>query len=107
MMRSGNLRHRVQLETPSGSSDGAGGIALAWTLVDTLWAEIRSASGSEQLNFGRANATLMNNVRIRYRSDITPDMRFSLGSRIFEIRRVADPDGRKQWIECICEERLQ
>lgn len=103
----GRLRHRVTLEAPVETDDGAGGVILNWSAILSLWAEVRVVSGSEQLVFGRSHAARMTKVIVRYRHDITNDMRFRFGTRIMEIRQVADPEGLKQWLECICEERPQ
>ncbi|MBZ0215981.1 MAG: phage head closure protein [Fimbriimonadaceae bacterium] len=103
----GSLRHRVMLEAPVETADGAGGVDLDWSPVAGLWAEIRPLSGGEQLAFGRAHASLTTRVTIRYRGAVASDMRFRLGVRILEIRQIADPDGLKRWLECICEERPQ
>ena len=49
-----------------------------------------------------ANVDVM--VEIRYRSDITPDMRIVWGSRTLNITRAFDPDGRKTRTVMYCKE---
>ncbi len=101
------MRARLILEQPTGASDNSGGIDLVWTLVAALWGNIRPVGGGEQLKFDREHATCDHLIRIRFRSDINTNMRFRFATRIFEIRRIADPDGRRQWLEALCEERPQ
>ncbi len=107
MTKIASLRARLTLEQPGGASDNSGGVTLTWSIVATLWGNIRPAGGSEQLRFDREHANVDHLIRVRFRSDISTNMRFRAGVRIFEIRRIADPDGRRQWLDCLCEERPQ
>jgi SPP1 family predicted phage head-tail adaptor len=107
MMKVASLRARLTLEQPGGVSDNSGGVTLTWTIVASLWGNIRPTGGNEQLRFDREHANVDHLIRIRFRYDIKSNMRFRADTRTFEIRRVADPDGRRQWLDCLCEERPQ
>ncbi len=107
MTKVASLRARLTLERPGGASDNSGGVTLTWTVVASLWGNIRPTGGTEQLRFDREHAKVDHLIRIRFRNDIKPDMRFRAGARTFEIHRAADPDGRRQWLDCLCEERPQ
>jgi SPP1 family predicted phage head-tail adaptor len=103
----GALNSRVILEAPQATPDGAGGQAIAWVAVATLWAELRPAGGGETFAFERAEPTVGWRVRIRFRDDVAPNMRFAIGPRVLEIRAAFDPDGRRAFLECLAEERGQ
>ncbi len=107
MTRVASLRARLTLEQPGGVSDNSGGVTLTWATVASLWGNIRPAGGNEQLRFDREHANVDHLIRIRFRYDIKADMRFRVGARVFEVRRVDDPDGRRKWLDCLCEERPQ
>lgn len=100
----GALRHRVSLERPVDTPDGAGGASRAWTPVADLWAAIAPVSASERLEAEALEATATHRVRIRHRADVTSAMRFVLGARIFRIETVSDPDQRRRWRDCLCRE---
>ena len=103
----GSLNTRVILEAPQATPDGAGGETITWTQVATLWAELRPAGGGERFAFERAEPTVGWRVRIRFRDDVEPNMRFAIGQRVLEIRAAFDPDGARTWLECLAEERGQ
>ncbi len=82
------LKHRVVIEQRSRSDDGAGGSSVSWSSVATVWAELRSKSGSERDFGGKLEARATHELTMRYRSGVTTDMRVSYGGRVFNIRRV-------------------
>lgn len=103
----GALNTRVVLEAPQATPDGAGGEAIAWITVALLWAELTPMGGGENFVFERADPSIRWRVRIRFRDDVRPDMRFAIGQRVLEIRAAFDPDGRRAFLECLAEERGQ
>lgn len=105
MQRIGKLRHRLTLESAVRASDSGGGAALAWTAVAQIWGAMDSASGSESLSADRVSGTQRTTLTIRHRGDVGPAMRFRLGDRVFAILAVLDPDGRRRYLRCLCEER--
>lgn len=83
---------RVRIERPvaDDSLDGAG--SGFWQLVKPVWAnlmDVLPSTGSERVADGMTTATRRTRIRIRYRADITSDMRFVQGVRIMQI--VAGP----------------
>ncbi len=103
----GALRHRVVLEAPAGSSDGAGGTSQSWSAVATLWAAIEPLSGSESFEADRVSGRITHRLVLRYRLGVVPGMRLRLDTRIFEIRAVLDIGEGRRLLECSAEERDQ
>ncbi len=103
-MRSGVLRKRVTLQAESRTDDGAGGYALSWTDVATVWAEIAPLGGREAFAAHRLEARVTHRVRLRYREGITADMRLVMGSRVFNIRAVLNEGERNRWLDLLAEE---
>lgn len=95
------------LEAPSRAPDGGGGVAVTWTAVATLWAELRSLSGAEQVVADGLQGRVTHEISIRKRMDISPAMRLRYGQRIFTIWAVLDRDGHEPFIRIQAEERLQ
>ena len=99
----GELNRRLTLEAPVGVSDGVGGTTVTWQPVTTVWAQVRSRFGNKR-QWGEAlNSEITHRIRIRRTSELGPNMRFTEGGRIFEIRSLIE-DGR-QWTDCLCREK--
>ena len=100
----GELRHRLTLQQPVRTADGGGGADVAWTDVADLWASVEPLSGRETLAAERAQAIVSHRIRLRYRTGVASEMRFKLGTRLFNIRSVIDEGERRRWLVCLCEE---
>ena len=102
----GRLRHRLVLEMPLTTPDGAGGVTLTWSSVATVWANVLAQTGREATQFDRFSGTSTHRVVLRFRSDVSPEMRFRTGQRLLHIVSVRDVEGRRRWLECACEEEF-
>ena len=99
------MRARLTLQEPLAVDDGAGGQARAWRELAALWAAIRPRSGGEGAWCDAPAGHLSSEVVIRWRPDVRPGMRFAAEGRVFDIRAVFDPDGRRRRLVCHCLER--
>ncbi len=105
MNRLARLDRRLVLQVAGVTPDGAGGGDVAWSDVATLWAEVVERQGRERAWAEALTAEGTYRIRIRYRSDVTPQMRFAGEGEIFDIRAVTDPTGRRCWLVCSCDRR--
>jgi SPP1 family predicted phage head-tail adaptor len=105
-MRIGELRKQVALQAETPTSDNAGGYALAWTTLATLWADIAPLNGNEVFAAQHLEGHVTHRVTLRYRSDvmITSEMRILYNNRAFNIRSVLNTDERNRWLELLVEE---
>ena len=102
----GALRHRVTIERPVRTSDDGGTGTLTWTSLGSVFARIEPVGGREiEIGDGVAGR-VSHKVLLRWRDDLAPQMRIVAGSQILEIRAVLDLEGRRRWLQCLCEERL-
>lgn len=101
----GRLRHRVELQSQLRADDGAGGAAMAWQTLATVWAAVVPHRGDETLDADAPAGRITHDVWIRYRADMQPSMRFALGVRRFDVRAVVDVGERRRYLKCLCEER--
>jgi SPP1 family predicted phage head-tail adaptor len=104
--RVGVLRRRLTLEAPVRTPGEGGAATITWSALAQVWAAITPVSGRELVRGDGMTARMTHEVLIRYRSGVRPEMRFTSGSRVFEIRVVMDEDERRRWLACLCEERL-
>ena len=100
-----DLRHRVTIETPVRTNDGAGGAIVVWTSVAEVWAAIWPTSGSEGFTLDRTEGSVSHEIWLRFRSDVKPEMRLTFGTRVFDIRASIDPQDRGHWLKCLVRER--
>lgn len=104
MSNPGLLRHRLVLEEPVESADGAGGVTRSFSPVATLWAEVTPVSAARAFEAERSGARITHRIGIRFADDITTKCRFRFGERIFRIVSLRDRDGRKRFLTIEAEE---
>ncbi|WP_230781644.1 head-tail adaptor protein [Sphingomonas sp. Leaf37] len=106
VLPAGSLNKRIRIEAPliDNAPDSAG--SRDWRLVAKVWANIQDVlpSRSEKLAEGINLSTRPARVRMRHRTNITPDMRFVYRDRVMQI--VAGPAelGAKVGIEFMVED---
>lgn len=102
----GTLDRRIKIERPIADKafDGAG--SGNWEEVAVVWASVKDAfpSRGEKLAAGINMAARPARVRMRFRDDVTPDMRFVMGSRIMQIVSGPAELGRREALEFMVEE---
>jgi SPP1 family predicted phage head-tail adaptor len=99
----GQLNRRLTLEAPFVVSDGVGGTTVTWQPVAKLWAEVRSRLGDKRQWAEAITSEATHLIRIRRTKQLASNMRFTEGTRVFEIRSVIE-DGR-HWTDCLCREK--
>lgn len=104
-MRAGTLRHRVTIQRQE-IVFGKFGAPLhdkVWENVATVWASLEAMSGREFFASQQAQSEVTQRIRIRYRADVTADMRVIHNGRVFNI--VAPlPDNRGRELVLMCRE---
>ena len=98
----GELRRRAVLERLERTPDGGGGVTESWVEEAELWAAIRPLGGDERVVGDRIAGRLSHEITIRYRTGVTPAMRFRSGNRSFMIESVFDDGERHAWLKCLC-----
>ena len=102
----GALRQPLTLEAPVRTEGEGGAATVAWSPVAQLWAAIAPLTGREIVSADALAGRVTHEVRLRFRGDVRPEMRFTTGSRRFDIRAVLDDGERHRWLVCLCEERM-
>lgn len=102
----GSLRHRITIERPRRISTDGGGATIEWIGIGDVFARIDAISGREAVVADGIAARVTHKVLIRHRDDILPEMRFICSNRRLDIRSILDLDGRRRWLQCLCEDQL-
>lgn len=100
-MKIGDLRHRITFQKPLKTSDGYKGHTVKWQDVVTVWASIEPLTGREYFYAHQIKNEVSHRVRIRYRTDITNEMRIKHGEKIFEIESIIDLKEGRQFLEIL------
>lgn len=105
-MRSGLLRNQITIESVTETQDSAGSPIESWTTYAVVMSAYEPQSGSESFDEDQEQATVKHRFRIRYLSGITPKMRISFDSRIFDIESVINVGGRNKQIHLMAKEHV-
>lgn len=106
-MRAGELRHRITIDYPTASQDAFGEeTPVTWVTLETVWAAAEPLTGQERYLDPAAQrvAEATFRFRIRYRDDVTHQMRVSWRSRTFNILEVRNIMGRDWEMYLLCKE---
>lgn len=106
MLNAGRLRHRVEVqrkETEVDSDDGI--VAEYWVNAfgRLLSADIKPLSGRELLAAHAVSSRVSTRIVMRYRRDVTAEMRVLHRDTIYAIDAVVpDPDSGRRWMTLQC-----
>ena len=100
------LDRRITFERPVPNGTFAGAGAGNWSLVDTVDAQVQDVlpSRAETPADGLSIAKRSARIRMRYRDDITADMRIVYGARIMQITAGPVELGREDGLELMTED---
>jgi len=73
--------------------------------LDTVWCDYRPVSAYDQWRHDQMGIKVTHSVAMRYRSDITGDMRLVIDGKNLYVRGIKDPDNRQYDLELRVEER--
>ena len=99
------MRQRLGIERPVRSADGGGGAVETWETVAEVWGAVIPVTGGERVEADAVTGGVTHEIWLRYRTEVSADMRLRLGSRLFEVRAVIDVEERRRFLRCLCEER--
>lgn len=108
-VRAGDLRQRISIEKDTTAKSTSGG-TRPWTTVTTVAAGIAAkieeyAAGRETFGAQPWTASFVGyRVWIRYRTDVSEQMRVKFGTRYLAIRQVPLVDRSQPFVGLVCEE---
>lgn len=106
MRGAGDLDTRIRFERRVGTQDPRlGAYVYTWEEVATVWADVQDMvpSRAERIADGIAIQARPTRVRIRWRDDITSDLRVIIGSDTYRIVGGPAELGRRERLEMVCE----
>lgn len=105
-MKISDLRSRITIQQKTRTPDGIGGATVSWTDLDTVWARVESMATRERYYADKLAPNTSHQITIRYRTDITAQMRVMYDGRMFSV--VGDPivkdEQKKKYLVLYCVE---
>jgi SPP1 family predicted phage head-tail adaptor len=110
-MRSGRLRHRLLLQSQSGSTNEYGEVEPGWTDEATVWGAIEPLSMREFSAQDQTQNETTVRVILRYRSDIDESWRVldtaDSPMTVYTIHGIINENKRDRMLELRCSEGVQ
>ena len=103
-MRSGRLRHRLVLQSPSDTRDSYGASVPGWSTETTVWGAIEPLSGKEYFSQQAVQAEAQVRIVIRYNSSIQETWRITNGGMYYAIVSIINNDTRDRMQTIMCRE---
>lgn len=94
----GWIAHRITIEQPQATADGAGGATIAFTPLATVWAAVEPVAAKSETGGDRLGSRITHRITIRHRGDIAAGMRIRHRGRLLAIETVIDPDERRRFL---------
>ena len=88
MPRAGGYRHPITIRERSLSRGMGGEDEGSWGDLDDVWAAIEPLKGLEKWEAQRVVGEEVTRFKIRYRSDVLPNMRIKFGSEVYTIEEI-------------------
>lgn len=103
-MRSGTLRHRVQIEHKAETRDAYGGVETAWTVfASSVPAAILPVSGREFFQAEAQQSEVSAKIVMRQLDGLLPSMRIIHDGQQYNIRAILPDATLARHIFCMCE----
>lgn len=98
------MRHRIEIQTATKTRAADGGVVRTWFTVATRWGSVAPINADETTNAEQIQRTRTHDVRMRYYSGLTAGQRLKVGSRVFNIAQILNPDERNIETQILCKE---
>ena len=107
----GRLRHRVQLQKRTQTTDTVGEPQLAWEELGSVWADIQPMAGRKLASVQRLGSSVSHEIVVRYQAKfadtrVVSTYRGLYQGRIFNILGCINSDEGQSLVSLIAEEGL-
>lgn len=105
-MQAGKLRERVAIQQKLVVRDDFGAEVATWIVSATVWADVRSTDGTEQVesSVDQVVATISHSVLIRYMAGLSPAMRVVWRDKVLQVLSIVESDNRQRQLILKCSE---
>ena len=102
-MYAGQMRTRLLWQASLQGQDAAGQPIDGWTDIGFDWADFRVLSGLEAIKADALTNVTKASCRVRYREDLTPDMRVQVAGEAWQVVSIQPDVNRRRFVDVILE----
>jgi SPP1 family predicted phage head-tail adaptor len=84
------MRHYVEIQSVTRSSDSEGGVSTSWSTTATVAASVDPIKAIQQFNYKSVNVDATHLIKMRGENTVVEKNRIKWGTRIFEILTIED-----------------
>jgi SPP1 family predicted phage head-tail adaptor len=99
----GELDQRVSLQAQSRAGDGGGGASVTWTEFASVWANVASGTGTDEMGPDRLESVTDYRVTLRRRSDVAAGQHVVTSMLTLVIHNILDDGPRAATMVLLCE----
>lgn len=103
-MRSGNLKHKIVIESYAETKNAVGEVTKEWSEFATTYSSIVPLSGNEKFSSNEVHAEVTHKIEMRFISGVLPKMRVVYGSRNFDIKSAINIREQNRTLYLMCSE---
>lgn len=101
-LRAGTLRDRITIQRKTGGKDGWNTPQPdGWEDHGKVWARVEHLSGLATIKAGAGISVVRASMRIRWRTDLTADMRVLFAGKVYEIDAI-QPGATREHVDLVC-----
>lgn len=103
----GQFNKRITFEKQIKTDDGGGGFSVSWEELENVpevYANISPLSSKEIFSYLKREVKVSHKIIIRYRNDISVEMRVVSGDKIYGIKAIKDLQGLNRYLEITADE---
>ncbi len=101
-INAGDFNKRITLQIKTVTRGNYGVETIVWSDVATIWAKVESLRGREYFEAQQIQNENYVRITIRFRKNITPELRVKYGSKYLDIQSVINIDEANNHIELMC-----
>ena len=102
-MYAGQMRTSILWQSPMQGQDAAGQPIDGWTDIGPDWADFRVLSGLEAIKADAVTSVTKASCRVRYREDLTPDMRAMVAGEAWGIVSIQPDVNKRRFVDIVLE----
>lgn len=104
-MPAGKLKHRIQIQRSTPTTNPLGESIESWSPLVTVWAYVKAMSGRELISAKQIHAQATHRVDLRFLEGLDSTDRFVFEGRTFNFLFVDDMEEAGRNMTCLAEER--
>lgn len=104
-MRSGKLRHRIEIQAATEARNSFGELIQTWATTSKAWASVQPMTGNERIDGMKPIPEVDTKITTRYCDNITAQNRIKLCDKTYHIEAVLNTDTLSRELVILAKER--